>query len=235
MLLLAACGPQQPRETPEAAARADTTPACVVPSDLDLPARADPPDRTPDPPTSAYVLALSWSPEFCRFRADAPQHRGQCRDNRFGFVLHGLWPQAERERAWPRRCALAPPVGEALVRRHYCMMPSARLMQHEWSTHGTCGWADADAYFAASARAWQRVMRPNLASRDAGIETAGDIRDAFVALNPGLPRHAVHVERSTRGWLVGVRLCMDRTFEYRACPGDAGAADRVPVSVWRGG
>src|SRR5580692_7150493 len=36
-----------------------------------------------------YVLALSWSPEFCHSHPTKPE----CVWGKFGFVVHGLWPQ----------------------------------------------------------------------------------------------------------------------------------------------
>src|SRR3546814_1587903 len=39
-----------------------------------------------------YMLAFSWSPAFCATDAGA-RSPGQCRDNAFGWVVHGLWPQ----------------------------------------------------------------------------------------------------------------------------------------------
>src|SRR5437764_14449848 len=46
-----------------------------------------------------YVLSLSWSPDFCSTHADAPECGGV---KKFGFVVHGLWPQ--NERGYPRNC-----------------------------------------------------------------------------------------------------------------------------------
>ncbi|HEU4652097.1 MAG TPA: ribonuclease T, partial [Croceibacterium sp.] len=46
-------------------------------------------------PVTGYTLALTWSPEFCRTRAAAAVNDRQCsgRFGRFGFVVHGLWPE----------------------------------------------------------------------------------------------------------------------------------------------
>jgi len=37
-----------------------------------------------------YVLSLSWSPVYCEHHAEDKE---QCGATKFGFVLHGLWPQ----------------------------------------------------------------------------------------------------------------------------------------------
>ena len=46
-----------------------------------------------------YLLSLSWSPAFCIQRPDSPECNGP---RRFGFIVHGLWPQ--NERGWPQNC-----------------------------------------------------------------------------------------------------------------------------------
>ncbi|WP_446699423.1 ribonuclease T2 family protein [Agrobacterium cavarae] len=49
-----------------------------------------------------YVLSLSWSPAFCA--SDAGRNsRQQCgADRKFGFVVHGLWPQ--NDQGYPEFC-----------------------------------------------------------------------------------------------------------------------------------
>ncbi|MDR0809786.1 MAG: ribonuclease T, partial [Gemmobacter sp.] len=52
-----------------------------------------------------YLLALSWSPNWCRLVGDA----GSAPECRTGagrtFTLHGLWPQ--NETGWPSHCHTA--------------------------------------------------------------------------------------------------------------------------------
>lgn len=209
------------------------TAECNIPAKLDLPRAASLPDTKPDAPAAAYVLALSWSPEFCRFRKDASAHAGQCADNDFDFILHGLWVDSAAG-ASPRACTVAPPVGEALVRQHYCMMPSAQLMQHQWAAHGTCAFSSAEAYFGAAKSLWDGVKRPDLRRLRGETLTAGMVREAFVKANIGLPSEAIAVARNNRGWLTEVRLCMDLDYNYAACRAP-GADDGARVLIWRGG
>lgn len=227
VLCLAACGSSDDAGDPRQSAE------CNIPKDLNLPTAASLPDRTPDPAAAAYVLAMSWSPEFCRFREDAKAHAGQCADNDFDFILHGLWVDSA-DGPEPRACALAPPVGEALVRQHYCMMPSARLMQHQWAAHGTCAFSSAEAYFGAAKSLWSGVKKPDLRALRGEKLTAGMVREAFVRANIGLPAEAIAVARNARGWLTEVRLCMDLDYNYAACR-EPGAADTAQVLIWRGG
>lgn len=215
---------------------AETAAQCFVPPDLAVATTATPPDRTPDAPATGHVLAMSWSPEFCRFRSDQPQHRGQCQDNRFGLIVHGLWPQAGRG-PHPRACALAQPVPAPVLTAHYCMIPSAALMQHEWAAHGTCAWQEPDAYFADAAELWDRYRRPDLfrLSRQDGL-SAGDVRSAFSRANPNVADAAIGLKINARGWLEEVYLCLDLDYAPRRCNArEAGPSAGTPISIWRGG
>ena len=55
-----------------------------------------------------YVLALSWSPSFCKDTEErGRQSNEQCRSRPYSFVVHGLWPQYER--GFPRDCQVPAP------------------------------------------------------------------------------------------------------------------------------
>lgn len=105
------------------------------------------------------MLALTWSPKWCRTRTNEGEARLQCRDNRFGFVVHGLWPNGEGK-THPRYCAPAPALSAATVRANLCMPPSTQLLQHEWAAHGTCGWSAPGPYFAKTAQLWRSPSLP---------------------------------------------------------------------------
>ncbi|MGB7404376.1 MAG: ribonuclease T [Pacificimonas sp.] len=236
-IILGACDPSVPLVEPE---QGDGTfisgKNCRIPADLAPPTEPTPPDNIPDAPTAGYVVALSWSPEFCRFRGEEERHRGQCQDNRFGFILHGLWPQAA-EGAHPRSCALAEPVSLDLMRQNFCMMPSAYLLQHEWAAHGTCQWDSPEAYYEQSAELWEAIERPDLfaLSRTQNLN-AGMIRSSFVIANADLPPSAVGVDLDNNGWLEEVFICLDVDFSPRPCdPREYGAPDERAASIWRGG
>ena len=208
--------------------------ACRLPDHVEpAPVEAVPARERRNVPATGYMLALSWSPEFCRFRSDDPEQALQCRDNRFGFVVHGLWPQAPG-RLQPRHCAPAQALDEATLRRHLCMMPSPELMQDQWAAHGTCGWRAAGDYFAKTAELRERLTMPDIEALPREGLTAGKLRDAFAAANRGLPRGAIYVDRTSRGWLEEVRVCYDRSFTPAAGPrGQTGAPDGAPLKVWR--
>jgi ribonuclease T2 len=85
----------------------------------------------------SYTLAISWSPNHCRTAGDQPASRFQCRDGRFGWTLHGLWPDGTGAE-WPQYCRPARLLPQPVIRNGLCATPSAQLMQHEWAKHGTC-------------------------------------------------------------------------------------------------
>lgn len=218
------------------AALALTSPAlaqtCAIPRDLRAPS-AEPPspnEVVKDVPTATYMLALTWSPQYCAGRENARRARTQCRDNHFGFVLHGLWPNGAGQRH-PRYCAPAQALDVAMIRKHLCMTPSPELLQHEWAAHGVCGWRSPDAYFGQAAALWNGVKKPSLDFAHRRVVTAGDIRRAFAAANPQLRADGVYVKVAKGNWLEDVRICYDLRFRPTACRGGVGAPDKAPVRV----
>ena len=215
---------------------------CVPPARID-----NYPPITPDGPTrrvpiGGYSLALSWSPEFCR-TARGPGSVLQCGggNGRFGFVVHGLWPEAANGPP-PQWCAFAPNArvprpSPDLLRRNLCMTPSARTLEHEWLKHGSCAARTPEDYFAASARLWQGLHMPDAAAmaRQPRL-TVGDLRAAFVAANPSLPADAIGVKINPGGWLREVTLCYSASLKPTACQRDQlGARDQLPLRIGLGG
>ena len=205
---------------------------CVIP-----PALAPAPAETPPPgeivrdvPVAAYMLALTWSPEWCRTRRNDLAEAGQCRDNHLGFVLHGLWPNGAGSRH-PRYCAPAPAMSAMTVRAHFCMTPSAELLQHEWAAHGTCGWRTPEAYFAKAQEMWRTVKAPDLKFPASQVVTAGDVRAAFIARNPRLRRDGLYVKVVDGNRLQEVRLCYDLSFRPAPCLGGLGAPDHARLRI----
>ncbi|MET3528251.1 ribonuclease T2 family protein [Phenylobacterium koreense] len=205
---------------------------CAIPRDIRAPVASPPPTReiVRDAPTASYMLALTWSPQYCAGRQNARSAQVQCRDNRFGFVLHGLWPNGAGSRH-PRYCAPAQALQVSTVRKHLCMTPSADLLQHEWAAHGVCGWRTPEAYFKQAAELWGGLHKPSLSFANGRATTAGEIRRAFVAANPQLRRDGLYVKVAKGGWLEDVRVCYDLRFRPTACRGGLGAPDRATVKV----
>ncbi|WP_245499588.1 ribonuclease T2 [Tepidamorphus gemmatus] len=178
-----------------------------------------------------YVLALSWSPSYCEAEATTAD-RLQCGGERpYHFVVHGLWPQYHR--GWPEFCRsgqLAVP--EQTVRNMLDIMPSPDLVRHQWQKHGTCSGLSAESYFALVRRARERIaIPPAFQSIDRHVMVAPqDVENAFRTANPGLPADAIAVTCDHRR-LREVRICLDRTLRYAACPAVDSRACRLDRAV----
>lgn len=167
-----------------------------------------------------WVLALSWSPAWCGAQ---PERAGteQCASGRHtGFVVHGLWPQYAKG-GFPGNCAPAGAVPEAVVTRMLSLMPSRKLIAHQWRKHGTCAGGDAISYFDTVARARDRVRVPEAFAEPSWRR----VERLFVAANPGLSADMIAMVCKGRV-ATEVRICMDRDLGFRACGRDV--RDRCP-------
>lgn len=208
---------------------------CTIPERIEpiRPARADGPVRKV--PIARYVLAASWSPEYCKQARDKSSMQCSGRNGRFGFVLHGLWPEAAKGPP-PQWCALTPPPKPEILRRNLCMTPAPGLLGHEWAKHGSCMAKKPETYFKVSGILWRSIAWPDAdrLSRKRDL-TADDLREAFVMANPGWAREQVGVETNQRGWLKSVRLCYSRRFRPQRCArDDFGPPDSASLKIWRG-
>ena len=159
-----------------------------------------------------YVLALSWSPEFCHSHPTKPE----CMSGKFGFVVHGLWPQYSN--GYPENCSTAP--GLADPSRMADIMPDAELVAHEWTTHGTCSGLDADSYFKLVRHAFESVKIPaQLRGATRGFSiTPQELKEQFVVANPRLKAEDLAVSCGNN-YLTGVSACLDKQLQPRDCAG----------------
>lgn len=188
-------------------------------------------------PVTGYTLALSWSPEYCRFRQDRAADRRQCsgRSGRFGFVVHGLWPEGTGT-AWPQWCPASRKLSSRELARNLCMTPSASLLAHEWVKHGACMVSAPDKYFRVTRILWNSLRWPDFdrLARQDGL-TAGDIRKTFADANRYWEPGHVGLIVNERGWLEEMRLCYGRDFMPTRCDARRfGPRDSAPVKIWRG-
>lgn len=165
-----------------------------------------------------YLLSLSWSPGFCATPAGA-NDPGQCAPGRkFSFVLHGLWPQYEQS-GWPEDCSNEP-IDPASVQKMIAIMPSEKLIEHEWSKHGTCSGLSAKDYFDEADEAFHsiRIPAPYASLPRALTVSPAEIRSQFAAANPGGGEAEFVVECSGNGrYLTEVHACLDKDLTGRAC------------------
>jgi ribonuclease T2 len=162
-----------------------------------------------------YVLALSWSPGFCATPAGRNEPE-QCGPNRrFAFVLHGLWPQYEKG-GWPESCSNEK-VSEGIVESMLAIMPSRKLVEHEWEKHGTCSGVGTKEYFDEASSAFTSVRIPARFQQPARriVVNAEEVRQEFVSANPGV---GFVVQCSGNGrYLEEVRACLRTDLKGRAC------------------
>jgi ribonuclease T2 len=170
-----------------------------------------------------YLLAMSWSPTFCAENGHRGGNEDQCapRARPYAFVLHGLWPQ--HNRGWPEDCASSDRgfVPRPVARRMLDIMPSERLVFHEYRKHGTCSGLGVDGYFDLARQLFQKVRIPQ---RYVNVEDnrlfvgVNEVVADFVRENPGLKPDMVVVSCGGPGnRLKEVRVCFDKGGDFRAC------------------
>jgi ribonuclease T2 len=161
-----------------------------------------------------YVMALSWSPTFCRTH---PEEQEQCGRKGYGFVLHGLWPQYERG-GGPLDCSSSARPDSHTVAEALAFMPSRRLIHHEWRAHGSCSGLAPRDYFELAERAFTSLQVPlQLKAPQRDIEwRADELRRALRDANRGLRDDMLSLHCS-QGDLVEVRVCLDKDLTLRGC------------------
>ena len=207
---------------------------CVIPQSLPegrsvLPA----PGQTFVAPVTGHVLALSWSPQFCKTH-EGNDYDSQCKSvTKYGFILHGLWPDGEGRKN-PQWCKRVPAVSAEVLRQSYCATPSVSLMQHEWAKHGSCIESDAGRYFRAGTLLFNALKFPDMDALSRSQLDVGAFTTAFVAANTGVSADMVRVSVTPLGWLEDVRLCLGKNYRPKACPRDiSGAGPRTKLKIWR--
>ena len=182
-----------------------------------------------------YVLSLSWSPTWCGGKAGRSETEQCGGGRRYGFVVHGLWPQYAKG-GYPAQCAAAQPVPGRVVEDMLPLMPSRKLIQHEWSRHGTCDGGPPTEYFQRTREAYERVRIPKLLQSPDTPQTLSvdQVEKLFIAANPGMDRKGLAVV--CRGHQAAeIRVCLDRDLNFRPCGRDVrprckGGAAQFPAA-----
>ena len=171
-----------------------------------------------------YLLSLSWSPTYCAEQGDrGGRDEEQCapRSRPYAFVLHGLWPQYHR--GWPQDCRSGDRgfVPKPVARRMLDIMPSERLVFHEYRKHGTCSGLGVDGYFDLARSLYSKVQIPErfVGLRDTRMFVSPDeVVQEFVRANPGLRPDMLAVSCGGAGnRLKDVRVCFDKGGSFRTC------------------
>lgn len=163
-----------------------------------------------------YVLVLSWSPDFCATNPKAAKDPQCSIGSKYGFVLHGLWPQFES--GYPHSCS-AVQLSDA-ARAQCDIFPSANLCDHEWQKHGTCSGLGATGYLALSGKLKKSVVIPESYKMPEQTfrTTVARLKADFVAKNSGFTTDSIAPYCSGSGrFLKEVFFCYDKAQQPRAC------------------
>ena len=207
--------------------------SCAVPARLpEARAEVAPAGAMRNAAITGNILALSWSPQFCRTHRE-PRFASQCGAQKFGFIVHGLWPDgAGRDN--PQWCKPVSAVPRDVVRANFCAMPSVDLQAHEWAKHGSCIANNASDYLGAGRRLFGALTLPDMDALSRSKPSVESFIAAVSALNPGVSADMFRVTTDRGGWLEEVRLCLDTNYHARRCPRDVrGANPRSALKIWR--
>lgn len=167
-----------------------------------------------------YVMALSWSANWCALEGDA-RNSPQC-DTRedHGWILHGLWPQFHR--GYPLNCKTTQrPPSRRMTAQMSDIMGTGGLAWHQWKKHGTCTDLSASDYYALSREAYATITRPTVfrkLNRTVRLP-ASVVEDAFIKENPTLTRDSVTIT-CRQGYIQEARICLSRDLTPVPCGPD---------------
>lgn len=170
-----------------------------------------------------YAMVLSWSPTHCSSRWSGDGYDPQCDradGKRYAFVLHGLWPQ--NNRGWPEYCPAARTkfVPQPIIDNMLDIMPSPKLVIHQYRKHGTCSGLEPAPFFAFSRRLFEGVKIPEAYKNpfEARFVSPAQLTSEFQAANPWLKPEMMAISCGGPGnRLREIRICLTREGQPRAC------------------
>ena len=159
-----------------------------------------------------YVLALSWSPAYCRSK---PNDKDQCLKKAYRFVIHGLWPNRNQQKP-PFFCAATEKVPPTIVEKIFPYMPSEKLMNHEWAKHGSCSGLNQEMYFNESVKLYQKIKFPEIFYKNTvrfirakDLIAALKRSNSFLATSDSI-RIAGKNQKKSRKILQEIRICYNK-------------------------
>ncbi len=168
-----------------------------------------------------YVLALSWSPQFCATGgARKPGAAQQCGE-RLGFVIHGLWPQY-KSGGWPQNCGqendLDPGLASVAMNGEL-RFPVGDLPAHEWNKHGTCSGLSQAGYFQSIATVAAGISIPKELQhvRNKLSLSVDELKSLFVSANSSFGKETLRVKIDRRRSVSGLMLCLSRQLQAMSC------------------
>ena len=164
-----------------------------------------------------YVMALSWTPNWCALEGDR-KRSDQCDDDTgFGFTLHGVWPQFNV--GWPSYCTGAKrPPSRGQTNAMTDIMGSGGLAWHQWKKHGTCSGLTSEAFFQLSRDAYAKVKRPGVFHKMEKTYRVPSylVKNAFLESNPEMSVGNIQVTCKSDA-IQEVRICLNKDLEYTRC------------------
>lgn len=150
---------------------------------------------------------------------------------KIGFIVHGLWPQGDTSRG-PENCG-GSPVSQAIIQATLNYIPIPSLIQHEWTSHGTCSGLSAADFFAALRKARDSVTLPgDLSQPSQTVQLApSQVEGKLAAANPSYPATAFRTSCYRDGELQEVRVCLNKDLSPRACGPSAGECQLPSVTM----
>ena len=187
--------------------------------------------QSPSRDFSYYMLVLSYSPDFCAEPGGYKDPRECGSGRRLGFIVHGLWPQGENSRG-PENCG-GSPVAQAIIQATLSYNPIPSLIQHEWTTHGTCSGLSAADFFAALRKARDSVTLPaDLNQPERNLQLSpGQVESKLAAANPKFPAAAFRTSCYKDAVLQEIRICLNKDLSPRACGSSAGECRASSVTI----
>tara|TARA_R110002124_G_scaffold258331_3_gene424129 strand:+ start:1542 stop:2189 length:648 start_codon:yes stop_codon:yes gene_type:complete len=167
-----------------------------------------------------YVMALSWSPNWCALEGDARRSPQCAQGTDHGWILHGLWPQFHR--GYPSFCQTAKRApSRGMTAAMADIMGTSGLAWHQWKKHGSCTGLSATDYYALSRQAYGTVVRPDVFRKlDRDIKLpASVVEDAFIKANPKLDPDGITIT-CRNGHIQEARICLSRSLEPVPCGQD---------------
>lgn len=170
-----------------------------------------------------YALVMSWSPSYCSGAA-ADGDNQQCDRSdgkRYSFVLHGLWPQYS-PKGWPQDCPVRgrPFVPRPIINSMLDIMPSDKLVIHEYRKHGTCSGMQPGPYFGLARQLFTQVKIPDDYRNpfETKFVSPADLVADFIKVNPWLRHDMIGVDCGGPGnRLTEIRICFSKEGQPAAC------------------
>jgi ribonuclease T2 len=168
-----------------------------------------------------YALVLNWSPSYCATRGQGQSRQGepQCSGDRaYSFILHGLWPQYSR--GWPQDCPTRqrPWVSDDLIQQMLDVMPSKRLIIHEYRKHGTCSGLSPADYFRVARQLFDQIKIPPRFQNPESYLTLSpaEVESEFLTANRQLQPDMISIACKGRN-LGDLRICFGRDLKLQSC------------------